>query len=1580
MGSLRPILYMREIPLTRSLFNAATLPFETALPWRSTRRAASVSLAMAAILALSPVPLAAQTPAQSKSSTAQAATQALLQRADSLEARGRLDLATQTWQQVLLADPNNTEALAGLARAAKLNGNTTLSNTYLDRLRAINPSDPNIARIQSSANLQTQNTQLAQAGKYAAAGQYKQAMEIYRQLFGTEPPPGQWALAYYETESATEDGRPHAIAGLRALIQRYPADSRYQVALGRILTYTPRTRAEGRALLARFPNDPSAADAYHQSLLWDAQNPAAASEIRAYLAKHPDPQLATAFQNAPKGKSLSPAEKRAQARDRALNLELEAAYRALNATHIPEADQRFQTLLANNPNNPRVLAGLGYVRMQQSNFVGAISFLEQAKHEGARDPGLEAALSSARFYSVLGQAGQALDDNDLPTAEKQYRLALIMRPSSSEALEGLGGTLLKADQPLPAIEVFTRYTQVNAAAPGAWRGLFMAQFAAGTPAQALDTNQRIPPAIHAQLMQDPNFLRTLASAYTAVGREPEAQRVLAQALELPFPAGGHGLKAVTQLEYAILLEQANRPAQAAGLYRQVLAAGPTNSTAWQGLIRTEHALNQDTQALRDLQAMPPAAREQAMTNAGFEATVAAIYQAEKKLDLAQSTLEKAIARQAGAGLHPSASLETQLAGIYVAQHELLRALPLYHQLLLENPANADAWKGLLDAQHRAAHDREALVQLRSMPPEVRHGLENDPDYLQTVANIYNALNQPRQAAVYLNRIQQHDAALHRAVPANIEIQSAYLFFNGGNDAALYRTLLTLGSRTDLSDEQRRTVQSIWTYWAVRRANQAAATGNFKRSIAILDAASKAFPDNPTVQRALASGYTAAGMPKEALAIFKGPMGQNLTTAPDLRAAVGAAIAANDTKDADLWLNQGLKQYPNDPQMLVLGAKLAQSRGEYNQAAAYYRASLAAQPLVAAAPSDLPGANPSRLPSSSQPLAILLAPNAADSAAIAPGITNPGHPYLPAYAGDAPPPADTDPYGNPTTPSLEYVVPSYMAGSATESHLPGTGGTLKDYVPPTATQLPTGGYTIPHTGDQPIAPPTTAQHDQIQQTTQQAQAEGIPPQGTLASPTNPTPVYGAYFPYIPGKKPTNPSTGQPSVVAQIQAPYSTSKPELALPPIPPPPAYTNIDLEAVVRSIPRTLANPVDVPHLSERDQTALDLDLLDGSLSPWVGGSPYARHRTGTAGFDQLTDFESPTEASVVADRAVRLTVVATPVYMTNGTVNSAALTASSSNPPVLGTLSANTATTPIAPQTASGLGGELQLATRSFGASVGYTPYNFLVPNITGHVRWQPLGRHLTLFGDRDSIKETQLAYAGMRDPGTITATNPGNIWGGVVAAGGGARVDLGGERAGVYLSAGASNLTGYHVLANRKVEATAGTYFLVKNWPHAGKLNIGATGYGMTYTANELGLSYGTGGYFSPQSFFIVAAPVSFTGHHGTSFHYTVNGSVGVQHFHSDFAALYPIDPVLETAAAGAGYAPTTTTGVNYAANAQASYRFAHHWYFGGFVTGNNSNDYDSVTGGFFLRYLFHDQPSAEDAPTGLFPAEGIRPLLVP
>ncbi len=1676
------------------------------------------------------------------------ATRILLEKAHSLEGKGRMDMAAQTWQQVLLADPNNTDALGGLARAAKLAGNLALANTYLQRLRAVSPSDPGIARAETMMTQSSQLAELQQAGRLAGQGNYVQAMAIYRRVFGSTPPAGEWALAYYETEAATDSGHPHAVAGLRSLVGTYPQDSRYGVTLGRILTYKPNTRAEGRRVLERYPHDPQAAEALRQSFVWDAGNPATSDEVRAYLRSHPDPGLqqslrttenqasAAAARNSQAGSVVA-----GTAQVRAMGGEERAAYAALNAKRYAEADSRFSALLAKNPRDGRALAGMGYVRMNQHNFGGAISFFEQARQDGATDPALDRNLQTARFFLVLGEGRTALDDNDLTTAESRYRQALQLRPNSPEAFQGLAGTLLKAGQPQAALPYFQQLVRGKPTV-AAYRGLFTAQFQAGNSSAALDTDKHLPEAVRVQLLRDPDYLRTLASAYMSVGRDADAQRVLRFALDLPFPPGAQGLKAETALQYASLLLQANRTEQAVGLYRQVLAADGNNVLAWQGLINAEHSMGNDTVALQTLESMPPAVYDQALRDPGFLVGTAAIYQANSKPDLAQSLLERAIAAQNTSGQRVPLPLQLQLAGLYLQRGDAAHAYPIYRRILAENPERIDAWKGLLNALHAAGRDQEALAENQQIPPVVLRQLENDVQYLQVIGQVYGSLGDAHQALAFLARVQQHYARQHTAPPANIDIQNAWLLYNGGSDTGLYRQLLALGGRRDLSDDQRRTVQVIWASWAVRRANQSSAAGNAHRALAILNAAASAFPDNPAVIKALAGGYVRAGLPKEAVAIFKSH-DMSSESAADYKTAAGAALAANDLKDSEVWLRYALDLYPRDAEILNLAAKFEQARGDSNRAADFYRASLAALP-----PPD-PGAelatilhqpaplNPRSTPSlRSQDLASLLAPGtepAAEAAAppylpsddSAPVQLDSTAPQVPSYMGTRsgtsrlgdyrpavpdsnsapqPPAATYTPRSANTIPTdaeplpLEPDSQPYLAFQQTqvrrandaavlananpepafETRLEGAqtgdfnGEVYGPYIPyqapttkgpatvrysaspvdvrestiitdfPTApgvpVQLHTARATTPASGvahlrDEAAEAAETRRHQSDPlpaaapapinlASTQNAQYTpgALPPTGQIPRPSSPStsanPQAGAQQYPRPNDRPSSsvaarrrsrpraPQRVESFGVSNAPIFYPQVPAALGSEPYPDLPPYNTAgsgvptDGELIARNVPplRGSYGAVDTgatggPPLTPRQQTELDLAQLDSSYSGWTGGSGFVRTRSGQPGIDRLYDFEIPVEATFAAGRTVRFSVVPRAVFLNSGTIDLTRYTAGLA--PTLGTLPANAVNTPT-PQYSSGLGGEFQAVTRNLGLAVGYTPYEFLVNNVIARARYRIAGGPFTVFGERDSVKETQLSYAGLRDPGSVSLLNSGNIWGGVVATGGGLRFDHGNERAGLYISGDGAALTGFHILQNRRYEGTAGAYFRVTQFPGYGTLNIGASLFAMHFDQNQRALSYGSGGYFSPEIYFLGSIPVTFNGSYKTSWHYIVQGAVGVQTFQEDAALLFPLDPALQTGVQSgctlaqlanrtctAAFLPNnTSTGANFSVEAQGAYRVTDHWYVGGALAANNTNNYNVVQPTVFLRYTFRPQFATEDYPTGLFPISGFRPLRVP
>ncbi len=301
-------------------------------------------------------------------------------------------------------------------------------------------------------------------------------------------------------------------------------------------------------------------------------------------------------------------------------------------------------------------------------------------------------------------------------------------------------------------------------------------------------------------------------------------------------------------------------------------------------------------------------------------------------------------------------------------------------------------------------------------------------------------------------------------------------------------------------------------------------------------------------------------------------------------------------------------------------------------------------------------------------------------------------------------------------------------------------------------------------------------------------------------------------------------------------------------------------------------------------------------------------------------------------------------------------------------------------PQTASGVGGEVQLRTPSFAAMLGYSPYGFLVQNVIGGLYIHPPSSHFTLTFGRDSIVDTQLSYSGLRDMGSRSPTYVGNYWGGVVTNSGELQLSFGNEKSGWYIQGGGQYLTGRHVQSNKRIDGDAGAYWAVWHRPEYGSLTLGLNFFGMHYDNNVRYFTYGHGGYFSPQAYMLAGIPFTFNGHHGTKFRYRITGSLGMQAFEEDSVPYYPLDLALQSARKNPWYPSQTSVGGNYSLDAEGSYAIAEHWYVGGDLNFNNSRNYASSNVNFFVRYLFRPQPQVENGPTGLFPVQGLRPLRVP
>ncbi len=374
----------------------------------------------------------------------------------------------------------------------------------------------------------------------------------------------------------------------------------------------------------------------------------------------------------------------------------------------------------------------------------------------------------------MGEASQAFDDNQFEVAAEKYQAALAMRPRTPEALNGLAGLLTKEQQYAAAAGVYDQLIKVQPRSLDAWRGLFLAYARDGQNQKALTVSARFPAPVRAALAKDPEYLRTLATIYQAQNRNADAQRVLAQALALPFPENGANLKTDTRLQYAGILMEAHRFQQAAELYTQILNDDPGNLPAWMGLVSAHHELGQDNEAIAEVQRMPPATYESALGDPGFLSMLGSIYAQANQFEIAQGLLERSAKLQIAAGGQPGVPLQLQLAAIYLQRNNTTQAYPIYRQVLESHPERADAWKGLIATLQATNRNTEALAEIAQIPPQVRKQLENDIEFVQTEASLYAATGDNAHAVEYMNRVRSHYAALKTEPPASVEIQNAWL--------------------------------------------------------------------------------------------------------------------------------------------------------------------------------------------------------------------------------------------------------------------------------------------------------------------------------------------------------------------------------------------------------------------------------------------------------------------------------------------------------------------------------------------------------------------------------------------------------------------------------------------------------------------------------------------------------------------------------------------------------------------------------------------------------------------------------------
>ncbi len=854
----------------------------------------------------------------------------LLSKARSLEARGRLDLASQTWQQLLMIQPDQQDALAGMARASRQSGKESDARLYLDRLRKLNPQHAALNMTAAGPKPEKNTPLLDEAARYAKQGQFDKAVAAYKQAFGETPPPGRWSVAYYETLAGTAGGWEKATAGLETLSERHP-DPEYKLALGKLYIYRPATRQKGLTLLQSVASDPALGaqtqQAWRQALIWENGNVRSDASLRVYVGKYPDAELEKLVRKqAPVVAAIDPM----------VGIEVQNAYRSLKKDDLADAEARFRAALKVNPKDAGAQTGLGFVQMKQEDFASALkSFEAAATHADSRL--LRDAIKEARFWMLMQEGSKAAKSSRGADAEALYSKALTERPSSPEAMEGYAGALMLRGDVAAASPVLERMVKADPANSEAWRSLVRAKHQKSGATAALELIASIPKAVVTKLATDLEYTAALAGIYREAGQSAEARRTFQHATTL-LKAKRVAVPAYVELQLASLHLEFGEPAEAALRYKAIFQVQPDNLNAWEGYLLAMHRAKNPEMALRQLEQLPASVHAAAQLRPTFLRAVASLQVAAHNLPSAENLLERVTELESADGKQPALYTQLQLAQLWLDQGKGAKASQLFAELVTKHPENLDAWKGWIISLNRQFRYEEAAGAVRSASAEMRGRLLDDPDYVTVVASVYKELGAPEDAIGMLRQVLSQYTTETRPTPPPLVTQFAWLLLgNPGNERELFTLLRDSRLRSDFPPDQRKALNDVWIAWITQTADAANVKGDAAHAAAVLEAGVRMFPNDARLQRSLAATLLNAGESAKALTLFKATsMGG--ATAGDYLAAIGTAITERD-KAATLWLAEALKKFPKDADLLNLAGKQAALKGDFKRAEVYWKSAL-----------------------------------------------------------------------------------------------------------------------------------------------------------------------------------------------------------------------------------------------------------------------------------------------------------------------------------------------------------------------------------------------------------------------------------------------------------------------------------------------------------------------------------------------------------------------------------------------------------------------------------------------------------------
>ncbi len=1447
--------------------------------------------------------LALVVPASAPSQT-QGGVEILLAKSRSLEARGRVDLAVQNWRKVLLVNPDQPEALAGLARSAKQNGQVDEERSYLDRLRKMNPRDPQIAVVEKlRVFTPAERNRLEEAGRLAMQHKPDEAMKIYREVLGDqEPPPGKWAEPFYETEAASTGGKEKAISQLRQLCAHNPNQEAYRVWLASLLTYDPKTRIEGLRMFESIKDSGTVEQArapWRQALLWEKENPDALAPIEAYLQHYSDPDMQ------PIAAAL-----RAKQQQNIADADRERGFKALRNKDVATAAAQFTEVLRQSPNDANAIAGLGYVRLDQKRFSEALSLFDHARTLAPQRHDVRDGYDAARFWLAIERGASAQLQNQPQAAIMAYQEALSLRPLDNGALLGLANALVRERK---FADAEAKFQQVLNQAPNnadavAGLGFVRLNERKFDDAQKLFAEARkLNPARKDvdEGYRNAKFWGIMNQASDALNQHRTKDAVAAyQQAVLLSPNDKDAL-----LGLAHASDRAGNYAEAAKTFYRLTAANPNDESSWLGLIQAQIGEKASQAAISTSQHIPPAVKQRMEARPDYLAQMALVYYGANQPAEGDQALRRALDIARTSDTDDALSLRLQIAGAFMEQGKTNRAVEIYRQATQTHPDKSSGWEGLVGAYTRMGAFAQAIAMVRSMPQHSYDEAAKHTGFLNSVAVLYSTQGQCAQAEDFLNRSLAVDQAAGREPAEGTQVQLADIWMrerNYGHAQDLYRDIV---ARNANSPEAWR---GLLVVLHQQRADRTLVT-----EIPHIPASVRTqLETDPAFLVLEASAHLMAGQSQDALPILQQARSRYL------------AEHNNPPIDLDIQLAWTMLAVSLDAPGLSDLLLNAERRTDLTSKQHGAIEAIYSTWSVRRAERDF---------ESKPQLAYSI-------------LSDAGHTY----------PGDRDIHaalaslylkGHERQKALEVFQAWGMQGAQAGDYRVAAGTALSAHKNALAEQFMREGLDrFPH---DPELMHMTAREDIARGDYEQGERElrsallAVHEQDSSDSHAKTTALHKLQENAQGASSLSNPDVASRSSSSPCRPDTTGSTAESArIRPISLVLTVSGGQSQADQNVGGQNPGSQAQAQKQQQEDQMENEADAVENRNTPVISTGGTGAGRLGDPGIDRLIIGDSLLGAAYTASNRVRFGVEGHGVFAYSGTPDG-------SSTLMFGTLPAGAL---FGEQSKIGYAGVAQLSTNTFGMSAGTTPQGFAVHNLIGGFRYQPLNGWFTLLAVRDSVKDSLLSYAGARDPGT------GIRWGGVISNTGTAKFDSAPssnvryKTIGEYASVSYSFIQGRHVPDNWGASGNAGLY-----WQVVKGLTVGVNANAMHYDKNLKFFSFGQGGYFSPQQYYLGSIPISWYSRH-PRFEYQIKFSGGMQYLHENASVFYPASPGSAAVTQGT-YASNNSTAPNYDADIRMGYRIAPHVYLDTFATANNARDYYTQSVGFNLRFMMDRIPTSTD-----------------